>query len=85
MNALWLVTSVSLVAALTAWHRARRTAKRLEQLTLMLWELKYQHSELRASLPHLNGAADPGPVSPPTPPESPDVFVPLSTLKRDRS
>ena len=51
MPLLWFVTGASLVVALVAWRQARRTAKRLEQLTQMYWELKYQHGELRAQAP----------------------------------
>ena len=47
---LWLVTGASLVLALIAFAQARRTAKRLEQLTQNYWELKYQNGELRVQL-----------------------------------
>ena len=76
------ITGVSLVVALVAWRQARRTAKRLEQLTQMYWELKYQHGELRARLQ--SGAG-----SPPSPEEIPaqgasagSAFIPLTSLKR---
>jgi hypothetical protein len=47
---LWVIAGASLLAALVAWSQARRTAKRLQQLSQMYWELKYQHGELRVEL-----------------------------------
>ena len=80
MTFLWLVTGAALVAALVAWSQARRTAKRLEQLTQQYWELKYQYGELRVELQRRTGEL-PAPPSPParTPTEA---FVPLTSLKR---
>ena len=47
MTLLWFIAGASLVVALVAWRQARRTAKRLAQLSEMYWELKYQQGELR--------------------------------------
>ena len=76
------IAGASLVVALIAWRQARRTAKRLEQLTQMYWELKYQHGELRVRLQR-------GSDSPPSPEEIPapeasagSAFIPLTSLKR---
>jgi hypothetical protein len=76
------VTAVSLLIALVALRQARRSARRLEQLTQMYWELKYQHGELRARL------QDSRP-SPPSSEETPaqvaaagSAFIPLTALKR---
>jgi hypothetical protein len=76
------VTAVSLLIALVALRQARRGARRLEQLTQMYWELKYQHGELRARL------QDSRP-SPPSSEETPaqvasagSAFIPLTALKR---
>ena len=55
MTFLWLVTGASLVVALIALGQARRTAKRLQQLTQNYWELKYQNGELRVQLQQLTG------------------------------
>ena len=78
----WFVTGVALVAALLAWSRSRRAAKRLEQLSQMYWELKFQHGELRVQIERLTGG---GPQVPPTP-EPPwppgESFVPFTSLKR---
>ena len=80
MTLLWFLTSASLAAALLAWLQARRTARRLEQLSQLYWELRYQYGEQRVQLQHLAGNAQ-------TPNDLPaatttEVFVPLSVLKR---
>ena len=77
------VSGVSLLVALLAWRRARRTARRLEQLSQMYWELKYQHGELRVQVQRLTGETAPSPMSTSTPPGQPvEAFVPLTSLKR---
>ena len=82
MILLWLVTGAALAAALVAWRQARRTAKRLEQLTQLYWELKYQYGEQRVQLQRLTGEA-PAPASPPPATRTPtEGFVPLTSLKR---
>jgi len=79
MSLLWLVMGVSLVIALAAWNKARRTSRRLAQLFELYWELKYQHGELRAELQRTSaGAADASITS--RHPE--DAFVPLTSLRR---
>jgi len=89
MMFLWLIASAALVAALLAWRHARHTARRLEQLSQMYWELKYQHGELRVQLQRLTspegaGAGSPQDAGPAdalaTRPK--DGFIPLSSLKR---
>ena len=81
MTFLWFVTAASLVVALVALAQARRTARRLEQLTQNYWELKYQNGELRVQLQQLTGEST---SVPPTPPatQGRDSFVPLASLKR---
>lgn len=77
----WLVTAAALVAALLAWSQARRTARRLEQLSQMYWELKFQQGEQRVQVERLTGG---GPQVPPTPdvPTPGESFVSLASLKR---
>ena len=88
MTFLWFVAGAALVAALVAWSQARRTARRLEQLTQMYWELKFQHGELRVQLRQLTGEAAPAPApatapgAPAAPAQPADSFVPLTSLKR---
>jgi hypothetical protein len=79
MTFLWLVTGASLAVALIALGQARRTSRRLEQLTQSYWELKYQYGELRVQLQQPTGGSTPEPA---TPTQGRDSFVPLSSLKR---
>lgn len=79
MTLQWIITGAALLVALVAWSRARRAARRLEQLSQMYWELKYQHGELRVQVQRLTGEAPPSPLGPPGPAEA---FVPLTSLKR---
>jgi hypothetical protein len=83
MTLLWLVAGASLVAALVAWWQARRTAKKLDQLSQMYWELKYQHVELRVDVQRLTGQAPPPAAAAPAAAARPSAaFVPLASLKR---
>ena len=86
MTALWVVTGVALVLAVVAWRTARRTARRLTQLSEMYWELKYQHLELRKAthgdVPRPRESDTP-PASAAAPPSRPnESFVPLTSLRR---
>ena len=80
MTFLWIVTGASLAVALIAFGQARRTAKRLEQLTQNYWELKYQNGELRVQLQQLTGGPKPEAAAPPA--QARESFVPLASLKR---
>jgi hypothetical protein len=82
MYILWFVTGMSLVAALVAWRQARRNAKRIEQLSQMYWELKYQHGELRVQLQQRTLPQGAPPPEPAPAPSLPDGFVPLTSLRR---
>jgi hypothetical protein len=78
----WFIAGAALVVALVAWSQARRTAKRLAQLSEMYWELKYQQGELRLRVQRMTGET-PSPAPNPAPPGQPaDSFVPLQSLKR---
>jgi hypothetical protein len=79
---LWLITGAALVVALVAWSQARRTAKRLEQLSQMYWELKYQHGELRVQLQRATGELPAPAATPPPAAQATDSFIPLASLKR---
>jgi hypothetical protein len=86
---LWLIAAAALVTAFLAWRKARSTARRLEQLSQMYWELKYQHGELRVQLQRLTtpGAPETGRPRATEPADAPagrptDGFIPLSSLKR---
>ena len=78
----WIVTAVALVAALLAWSQARRTSRRLEQLSQMYWELKFQHGELRVQIERLSGGGPRVPPAPETATPPGESFIPLTSLKR---
>lgn len=90
MTFFWLVAGASLITSLLAWRHARRNAKRLEQISQMYWELKYQHGELLTRLQRLHeGSVDRsnpniagGPEAAAHPDRPAEVFVPLTSLKR---
>jgi len=82
MTLQWFVTGASLLIALIAFNQARRTAKRLEQLSQNYWELKYLNGELRVKLQQLTGESAPQQTTAPTAAQGRDSFVPLSSLKR---
>jgi hypothetical protein len=78
----WLVTGGAFVLALLALARARRTATRLQRLTESYWELRYEHTQLRARVTALEppqGGASRDAESRQT---GGTAFVPLSSLKR---
>jgi hypothetical protein len=79
---LWSITVASLVVALLAWRQARRTARRLEQLSQMYWELKYQYGELRGQVQRASGGLPEPAQAPPAQPTARDSFIPLTSLKR---
>ena len=82
---LWVIASVAVVVALSAWVRARRLARKLDALNQSYWELRYDFTRLRSQVARL----DPGEVeeTPAPPPASaPTVaFVPLSSIKKGQS
>jgi hypothetical protein len=82
MTLLWLIAGAALIVALVAWRQARRTAKRLAQLSEMYWELKYQQGELRLRVQRMTGEPPSVPPQPAPPGQPVDSFVPLQSLKR---
>lgn len=77
----WAVAAAALAVAVSAWVVARRSARRLTQLSQMYWELKYQHGELRAQVQQLTGAGSPQAL-PHDPRVQTEAFIPLASLKR---
>ena len=78
---LWFVAGGALVVAVVALSLARRASARLERVSQMYWELKYQYSELRAQLERpAGGAAPETPTAAERPPA--DGFVPLTSIRR---
>jgi hypothetical protein len=87
----WVVAAAALAVAVLAWAQARRTARRLDQLVQMYWELKYQHGELRTQLrqvtgethqPGLSGVEGPARAPSVAGPAPGEAFVPLTSLRR---
>ena len=70
-----VIAVLALVVAVTALIQARRSARRVSQLTEMYWQLKYDHGELKATV---------APASEPPPPPT-ATFVPLGAVKRKTS
>jgi hypothetical protein len=79
MDWLWVVAGSGWLLALLAYAVARRTARRLDQLTQQYWELKYEHGELKARVRAIAPTAEEIAASQPAPPQA---FVPLSSVKR---
>jgi hypothetical protein len=79
----WFIAGASLVVALAAWSQARRTAKRLAQLSEMYWELKYQQGELRLRVQRMSGE-QPSQTPLPPPGQPGETFVPLASLASRR-
>jgi hypothetical protein len=74
-----LLAGVALLIALWALTKARRAARRLDQLQQSYWDLRYEHGRLRAQVKRL----DPDEVEPAPPAADPaTTFIPLSSLKR---
>ena len=85
MTVLWVIAGAALLVALMAWVVARRAARRAAELSELYWELKYQHGELRAQLLQAQGPRRTGAEAAPPAPAAgkpPDVFVPLTSIKR---
>lgn len=78
---LWLVTGASLAVAVVALVWVRRVSKRLEELSHLHWQLRYQHSELQTRVQALG--LPPSAAAPePRPRETRESFVPLSAIRR---
>ena len=76
----WVVAVVALAAAVGAWMRAGRVARKLDALNQSYWELRYDFTRLRSQVARL----DPEQAEPPAPsePAGQTAFVPLSSIKR---
>ena len=77
----WVIAGVALAAALAAWMRAGRVARKLDALNQSYWELRYDFTRLRSQVARL----DPGEqaqleTSAPLP--AGQTFVPLSSIRR---
>jgi len=84
----WIVLAIGFVVsfivalAVVAFSRVRRLSRRLDRLTESYWELRYEYTELRAGIARLESPVGDGEPKTPSPPSTPQNFVPLSSLKR---
>jgi hypothetical protein len=79
MNWSGILAGVALLVAVWALIKARRAARRLDQLQQSYWDLRYEHGRLKSQVKRL----DPDEVEPPAPANTPSqTFIPLSSLKR---
>lgn len=80
MNWPGILAGVALLVALWALAKARRAAKRLDQLQQSYWDLRYEHGRLKGQVKRL----DPDDADPPAEPANTpsQTFIPLSSLKR---
>jgi hypothetical protein len=81
LTVLIVLTAAAILIAVGALLRARRVAKRLDQLVESYWELRYEYGQLRADVDKLQGKPDAPPASVPRAAE-PTAFVPLSSIRR---
>ena len=79
MNWSLLLAGVALLVAWWALTKARRLARRLDQLQQSYWDLRYEHGRLRAQVKRLD--PDEAEAAPPQP-DPATTFIPLSSLKR---
>jgi hypothetical protein len=79
---LWTIAVVGALAALGAWLQTRRLRRRLDVLNQAYWELRYEHTRLRAAVSRLDPAVPREEPAEPPPPDAGVSFVPLSTLRK---
>jgi len=77
----WVVASVALVAAVGAWMRAGRIARKLDAVNQAYWELRYDFTRLRSQVSRLD-PGEPEQTAAPPPPAGQLAFVPLSSIKK---
>ena len=78
---LWIVTGAALLVAVAGWARVRGLKRQMDQITRNYWELRYQFTELRATVARLDPEAQ-STAEPEAPAGPRESFVPLSSLKR---
>jgi hypothetical protein len=77
----WAVAVVAIGAAVGAWMRAGRIARKLDALNQSYWELRYDFTRLRSQVARLDpGEPDEQPAAPPPPGQM--AFVPLSSMRK---
>jgi len=77
----WVVAVVALAAAVGAWIRAGRIARKLDALNQSYWELRYDFTRLRSQVARLDPGEPEQPAAP-APSSAQMAFVPLSSIKK---
>ena len=78
----WVTAAVAALAALGAWLRAGRLARKLDALTQSYWELRYDFTRLRSQVARLDpDAAPPAEDAPPAQPGG-VTYVSLASMKK---
>jgi hypothetical protein len=82
---LWFIAGSGALAAVVALLGVRRLRRRLEDLNQAYWELRYEHTRLRAQVARLDpGVSTPDPDAAAQLRSSPQVsYVSLSSLKAE--
>ena len=80
MNWPGILAGVALLVALWSLTRARRTARRLDQLQQAYWDLRYEHGRLKSQVKRLDPDEAEQAAAPANTPAQ--TFIPLSSLKR---
>ena len=79
---IWLLVTFGVVIGLGAVVAVRRVARQLDGLNEAYWELRYEHTRLRARVARLDPGPDPSSAEELPSAAAPVAFVPLSSLKR---
>jgi len=81
---MWTTAAVAVVflVALGAWFRVRGLARKLEQVTQQYWDLRYEHSLLKARVARLEPQAEEADPEPAAQQPPAQAFIPLSSLRR---
>jgi hypothetical protein len=78
---LWGAVAVTAVAAIAAWVRAGRVARKLEALTQSYWELRYDFTRLRSQVARLD--PETAPAEPPAAtPDAGGAYISLASMKK---
>ena len=81
MTPLAVLSAVAVLIAAVALVRARRLARRLDQVVESYWELRYDYGQLRAQVDRLQGKPEPDAPGGAAATGS-TAFVPLSSIRR---
>jgi hypothetical protein len=74
-----LLAGLAFVVAVVALSIARGTRRRHERLQQAYWDLRYEHSRLKAQVKRLDPTESPEPEPAP---QASTTFIPLSSVKR---